>query len=435
MIRQCGILAIFLPVFAGWVVWACHRLQQPDSASLLNTSHLDYLYQPVEINDKTMGAIWIYCEAPNYRYVDDDDEGFTCVDDVARALVFYCRQYRAQPDTAILRKVRALTEFILYMQADNGYFYNFLWPSGQINTTHLNSQPVPAFWAWRAFWALSELAQIHNPALADLQRRSEAAMARLLSNIEGLCTDSTQYCQYNGIRVPACLAELGGDQAGLILLVLGNRYQSHPSNALKNLMLHFGQLLLHSQLGDANTSPYGAFLSWKNHWHAWGNIQSYALLRAGRLLGHTPFIQAALQEVEYFYPYCLAQGMMCEWQAFKEAGDSIRLDIQRFPQIAYGVRPMVFAALEAFETTGKARHLHTAVQLAAWLLGANPTGTALYNPATGRTFDGIVSATDINRNAGAESTIESLLTLQAVEAVPQARQQLLAYFKHSLTKR
>lgn len=39
----------------------------------------------------------------------------------------------------------------------------------------------------------------------------------------------------------------------------------------------------------------------------------------------------------------------------------------------------------------------------------------MFDISTGRGFDGINSAAEINRNAGAESTIESLLAIQALE--------------------
>ncbi len=39
----------------------------------------------------------------------------------------------------------------------------------------------------------------------------------------------------------------------------------------------------------------------------------------------------------------------------------------------------------------------------------------MYSLSTGRCYDGIISSGNVNRNAGAESTIEALLTLQKVE--------------------
>ncbi len=53
----------------------------------------------------------------------------------------------------------------------------------------------------------------------------------------------------------------------------------------------------------------------------------------------------------------------------------------------------------------------------------------MYDPSSGRTYDGIGSQKDINRNAGAESTIEGLLALQALDAVPQARRQMEKFLK------
>jgi len=39
----------------------------------------------------------------------------------------------------------------------------------------------------------------------------------------------------------------------------------------------------------------------------------------------------------------------------------------------------------------------------------------MYDPSSGRCFDGINSETDVNMNSGAESTIEALLSLLAIE--------------------
>ena len=51
---------------------------------------------------------------------------------------------------------------------------------------------------------------------------------------------------------------------------------------------------------------------------------------------------------------------------------------------------------------------------AAWFFGNNPAGVAMYDPATGRTYDGINPGDPnnmVNRNSGAESTIHGLLTM------------------------
>ncbi len=58
---------------------------------------------------------------------------------------------------------------------------------------------------------------------------------------------------------------------------------------------------------------------------------------------------------------------------------------------------------------------------ASWLTGNNAPAVPMYSAATGRGFDGINSPTQVNRNSGAESTIEALMTLQAINQYPDAR--------------
>jgi len=63
---------------------------------------------------------------------------------------------------------------------------------------------------------------------------------------------------------------------------------------------------------------------------------------------------------------------------------------------------------------------------ASWLTGNNPAGRPVYDPRTGRCFDGIRDSLTLNLNSGAESTIEALYTLVEVERYPPA-----AAFLHS----
>jgi hypothetical protein len=48
----------------------------------------------------------------------------------------------------------------------------------------------------------------------------------------------------------------------------------------------------------------------------------------------------------------------------------------------------------------------------------------MYDTTTGRCFDGINDSTSLNRNSGAESTIEALYTLLEIEQYPLARKYL-----------
>lgn len=426
-----GIFGRLWPEFYRAVGLACgfaaFFLTQCSPVPLVNPMHLNHLYEEISTGNATLGAIWIYCEAPDYRLVDDEDEGFTCVDDVARALVFYCRHFNEHPSPDILEKIQTLSEFLLYMQAESGYFYNFMLPDRQINTTHINSVEGPHWWSWRALWALSELNLLKAGELNELQIRSRKAIELLIDNMKTLCPDPAETVSFDGVAVPGCLASLGADQAGVMMMGLTNYYRLNPSEPVKQQLLSWGNLLLKTQYGDPGNPPYYAFLSWQNYWHAWGNSQAYALLYAGRILAHQPFIQAGLNEVLYFYPYCLEQGFIHEFKVVKSGTATALSDVKPFSQIAYNIRPMVFASLEAFAVTGDTKYARTAGQLASWFFGNNPAMEHMYDPVSGRAFDGISSTTEVNRNSGAESTIEALLTLQAIESVPAAKKALQTF--------
>jgi hypothetical protein len=73
-----------------------------------------------------------------------------------------------------------------------------------------------------------------------------------------------------------------------------------------------------------------------------------------------------------------------------------------------------------YEATGDSDYLRLAGISASWLFGNNAAGATMYDSATGRCYDGIRDSTTINRNSGAESTIEALGTLVELEAYPEA---------------
>ena len=91
-------------------------------------------------------------------------------------------------------------------------------------------------------------------------------------------------------------------------------------------------------------------------------------------------------------------------------------------QIAYGADSRLQSLLATADATGtKAAHGLAGI-VAAWYFGANPAGEAMYDPATGRTFDGISSAGEVNHNSGAESTIHGLLSMIALDQHPTSPQ-------------
>ena len=166
------------------------------------------------------------------------------------------------------------------------------------------------------------------------------------------------------------------------------------------------------QQGDTAKFPYGAFLSFENGWHAYAADQAYALQRVGKQLNKPDWITAARKEIDNFYPYLLKEGFLESFSVEARDGGLVLLQSSKFPQIAYGIRPMIWATMEAYDQTKDAKYLALAKQIYGWFGGKNVASTVMYDPATGRGYDGLLSNTRINQNAGAESTIESLWAVQ-----------------------
>ncbi|HYJ64539.1 MAG TPA: hypothetical protein VEV62_12400 [Parafilimonas sp.] len=402
----------------------------PEDTMLVNTSHLDYLYTPFTFSTgANVAGIYIYSEAPDYHLVPDADEGFTCVDDVARAMQVYVRNAKFLSDTSMQNKAYNLINFLLEMQSDNGYFFNFVFPDYTINTSGQTSTNNANWWSWRALYALSESSPVirnKNPQLANkMDVAINAVVAKIKTDFFSL-PETTKVV--SGITVPQWLpAGSGTDQAAILLLGLLPLAKNDAAITSYTKKLTDGIALM--QYGDAAHFPYACILSWENTWHAYAGDQAYALMKAGEFFNDTSYTNKCIAEVKNFYPWLLQNGMKSN---IEMQSDGTQLSIssqQSFDQIAYAIRPIVTAAAEAYHLTGENKYADIAGHLAAWFLGANNAGTIMYSISTGICFDGIRSATSVNKNSGAESTIEALLTMEIAEANPAIKTAMYKYKK------
>ena len=402
----------------------------PKDSSLVNLQHLEYLYTPVSFPSGTRAAgVYVYADAPDYHVAPARGEGFTCVDDVSRAALVYLRSPEIASDTASQRKLFELISFVLEMQSDNGYFYNFLFENGLINKSGNTSMDGPNWWSWRALLTLTESVPYlrnANPALAS---KVESSVYKLVENIKrdfGSLPMSTKIA--NGLTVPEWLPEKSGtDQAALMIIGLINHHNNTQDASVKPLVKRFSDGIQLMQQGDSLTSPYGAFLSWENTWHAYGNIQSYALLRAAEFLGENSCRDAALMEINHFYSRLLSNKLINSFEISKK-NESIQVyNEKEFDQIAYGISPMFFAALQAYTATRDNKYADMAGHFASWLFGANAGHAIMYDSKTGRCYDGLTSGGVVNKNSGVESTIEALLMLQQVEKNEAIKKAMNSY--------
>jgi len=379
----------------------------------INFGHFNHLYKEIDFNGEKVGIVHIYSEYPDYEFEIEPKEGFTCVDDVARAIVMLSKYLKENDnDNEILRKMELLTKFVLHMQNENGYFNNFIWNDLSINTTYKTSVAELNWWSFRALWGL-ESAYSLVKSDKDLANRIREAVDKLVVNIKRDLPLSTLKIKIvETIEVPTWLPQkYASDQSALLILGLLKNYERTGDNEIKLLIDELENGIMLMQKGDADNYPYGAFLSWKNLWHAWGNNQAYALLKAGQQFDNQTYIDSALKEIDNFYPYLLNNGFAEAFWIKRKRENYIEIKRSAYPQITYGLRPMVWATVEAYKYSNNKKYLNLATDLELWLSGNNDVKSVLYNPATGVCFDGIISKDEINRNSGAESTIESLLIL------------------------
>ena len=102
--------------------------------------------------------------------------------------------------------------------------------------------------------------------------------------------------------------------------------------------------------------------------------------------------------------------------------DGVRSQFDQQPIEAAG---LALAAQAALAATGRARYRDVVNLAYGWFLGANDGGMPVAIPSRGASFDAL-TATGVNTNQGAESTLVWLLALEAARAVratpaPQAR--------------
>ncbi len=407
------------------LLFVCLLFTTGFSQSLVNTRHLDYLYGTVKKGTSQLGIVQIYAEFPDYHYVEAAGEGVTCVDDVARAAVVYVKLYKAKPSEELYQKLAALTRFQIVIQNENGYYNNFLFKDGSVNTTYRTSIAEPNWWSWRAMWSLASLYETiktREPLLADSIKQSlEKAVAKVIP----LHTIAKTFTSYEGFKIPQWLpGECGADQAAVLVKALCIYHSITKDDSVLPLLRSLCSGIMAMQVKDAHSSYNGAFLSWRNNWHAWGNSQADALLDAYKILKDKTYLRAALAEINSYYPYLLKTGGLVELALEKKGKAVSEVKSQKFSQIAYGTRPQVFACLNAYQITGDRKYLGRAVELCGWFFGNNPAKQQVYFPENGRCFDGILDETKLNKNSGAESTIEALLSLAAVEAIPDGAKML-----------
>jgi len=367
-----------------------------------------------------VALVHIYSEAPEYGWVDAPGEGIACVDDAARAALVYLAFYERTGDLRALELARYALNFVLHLQAEDGQYYNFVVDrQGTINTGGRTSYRAWSWWAARGQWALAagyrvfrDLDPDYAARLRNAYLRGEEALRRALGPVG-------RYKELHGVRVPAWLIGGGSDLSALAVLGLIEFYRAEPNEGTRQLIADLADGVAAYQLGGPGVYPYGAHPSTTAStalWHAWGSHQVHALALAGDLLDRPDWIASARWEADSLFVRLLATDWIKEMLPLPD----------RRGQIAYGTEVMVSGFWALYQGTGEERYARYAGLAASWFLGNNMAGVPMYDAETGRCFDGIdgPSPSRVNRNAGAESTVEALYALMQVDRDPVAGRYL-----------
>lgn len=399
------------------IVSSCGRgaVTPPRSADppplTLRLDHLEHLGLDAVVNRRPVRVVALYATAPDYRPTGsparDGSEGIASVDDAARAAVVYLRTFEETRDPRVRDDAYGLLRFITAMEQGDGEFLNFIDTRGVPNRTAPSGLKSMSFWAARSIWALGEAVRVFGSLDSTQLPGSRAALDRAVTR---MARDVNSGRLIGGSATATSEALLG-------LLALE---RAEPSPARAALATRTAELLVPLSRGNAAKAPWGARLDSDNApWHAWGARSTEALAIAAVVLNRPKFLVAAKQEADGLW----ARFLLGDQFASEVAPDGTA---KWFPQIAYGIGPIVEGYLAIAEATNDRKYAVLAGLTAAWFLGANPAGIAMYDEKTGRTFDGIngPSAEQVNRNSGAESTIESLLALQSATRNADAAQYL-----------
>ena len=376
----------------------------------ISLSHLRHLGLDAVVKGRPVRVVSLYAEAPDYRPTAsparDGYEGIASVDDAARAAVAYLRAYEVTGDSSARHEAIGLLAFVAAMEEGDGEFVNFIHADGRLNRSAPSSRKSMSYWAARSIWALGEAVRVlgaEQVRSLELRQVLDRAVTRMAREIDA------------GRLIGGSATATAEGLLGLLAL-----QRAEPSPELAALAARTAQLLVPLSVGGADVAPWGARIDRPGEsWHAWGSRSTEALATAAVVLDRPDFAVAARAEADALWSRFLLAGQVPS--AVAPNGTP-----SWFPQIAYGVGTIVEGFLALAEATNEERYAIFAGLTAGWFVGANPAGIAMFDEPTGRTFDGIdgPSADSVNRNAGAESTIEALLALQRLTSSPEAARYL-----------
>jgi hypothetical protein len=304
-----------------------------------------------------------------------------CTDDVARALVIVLRAAPPPPGAAALR--RTCIGFLEQAQLADGRFRNRR-SAGPRGRWRDNGGPDDSI--GRALWALGAAA-VHAPSRDERDRA------------------------YTAFRAGAGYRSAWPRSAAAAALGAVEVMATHPADAAaRGLVTHAAGIL-------AARTPRRRGWVWLEPRLAYENARlPDALLACGTALGETSLVEAALAQLDWLIS---VETRGSHFSFAPVGGWTIGEPRPGFDQQPVEAGAMADACARAYAATADAGYADAVICAAAWFMGRNDAGRALYDPVTRGSGDGL-HRDGVNSNQGAESTIALISALQQARIVQAA---------------
>lgn len=336
------------------------------------------LTRPVPAAGPGALAVAVYADPSGKLVVAKESgfEGVACVDDAARSLDVLCGVWARTRDPGVERWARGVLEFVLWMQADDGRWLNFVYDwSGTRNESGVTSSTGANFWHARALSGVSNAWQMFGDerALTAARRGLEHAIARRVP------ADVRALHVLTGLRMIDDPGFADVDVIGVVLRWAGEIASCRIDGVLMNNP-------------DEQGEP-----------HLWAHVQEGALADAGRVLGDDGLFDIARVSARALWAPIVGSGF------------------DRPSVTPYDVASAVFSLDRLASAEPSAEWADLAGRARAWFELVDRSGRAVYDRATGRVADGVDEGR-VSENSGAEASIVAAETLpdDAIASVDEA---------------
>ena len=284
-------------------------------------------------------------------------EGVACVDDAARLLDVLCDIWTRTKLPWVERWARGLLEFVLWMQAEDGRWLNFVYDwEGTRNVAGITSVTGENFWHARALMGVS------HAWLTFDDPRAEAALHRGLDHAVSKPAPSDVRVLHMEVA-----RRLISDAGKTQLLPALRDWAREVSECRVNGLL----MNSHEERGTP---------------HLWAHLQEGVLAQAGTMLDEPTFVEVArVSALDLLAPL-------------------VQHRFDRPSVTPYDVASAVFSLDRVALATADPFWSKLASEARAWFDGRNTAGLPVYDREHGRVSDGLDEGR-INVNSGAEANI------------------------------